>query len=165
MRLKHVDYYLGLVESGELKLRGIEPGGTAWLERMEAEHANIRSVLGNESARPELRLRLAAAFYWLWYIHGHHQEGRRWLRDLLSRDRASPPPVRAKAMHGLGLLALQEADFDEADTRVRESLAQFESVQDKHGIALSYGTLGMVAHAQADMPMRSRYWNGGWVCA
>jgi predicted ATPase len=88
VRRRHAEYYLALVEEAEPELR--EQG--AWLESLEAEHANRRAALGwaldpvedaQEPAgaeRAELGLRLAAALAQgrFWNAYGP-SEGRRWL--------------------------------------------------------------------------------------
>jgi non-specific serine/threonine protein kinase len=145
-------YMVELVESGELSLKGEAPGNKIWLERMADERANVQAVLRDGGISAELRLRLAAAYVWLWYVHGHHSEGRGWLLPLLQEADSAPPEIRAKALHGLGVLANQDGDFAEAQVRAQDALIAYEAAGDERGTALALALLGRVARAQGALP-------------
>src|SRR5262249_27863459 len=77
---RHAGWFLGLAERAEPCLRGAEQ--PTWLQRLEADHDNLRVSLEWFLAHdePELALRLAGALWIFWVSHGHIGEGRRWLR-------------------------------------------------------------------------------------
>src|SRR5262249_40791380 len=122
VRQRHLEYYLRLAESAESQLTG--PEQRVWLERLEAEHDNLRAALqysaewkalraesGLLSPQPsalsppgEAGLRLAGALWRFWYMHGHQEEGRRSLAEALERSDSGPTAARAKALNGAGLL-------------------------------------------------------------
>ena len=79
----HAHYFLSLAEATESKLLG--PEQIRWIERLEEEHENLRAALGWFYEQGELGacLRLAAALYLFWYLHGHYQEGDSWLACVL----------------------------------------------------------------------------------
>jgi predicted ATPase/DNA-binding CsgD family transcriptional regulator len=86
---RHLSYFLGLAEATEPDMEG--PDQDATLDRLEAEHDNFRSALnwGLALPDPELGRRLAASLVWLWYKHGHGDEGLDFLRraiDLAPND-------------------------------------------------------------------------------
>src|SRR5262249_14940090 len=111
LRRRYAAYYLTLAEQGEQGLQG--PDSRRWLDRLEAEHDNLREVLAwsqTTEGDHELGLRLAAALWWFWWARGHGSEGRRWLAQALtnqdSRDpNKAPLAVQAKALVAAGVLA------------------------------------------------------------
>src|SRR5262249_47555497 len=106
----HAAYFLALAEAAEPQLSG--RGQAEWLARLEREHDNLRAALRwlVEHGDPEIGLRLCAALWRFWYMHGHLTEGRERLAELLALSDASavseaPAAVRAAALGGLGSFA------------------------------------------------------------
>jgi DNA-binding CsgD family transcriptional regulator/tetratricopeptide (TPR) repeat protein len=101
-----------------------------WLERLQAEHANLRVVLARAEQRGDVdrALRLAAALWRFWLRRGYWQEGRGWLVRLLALAAAADEvelTVRAIALAGAGWLAhylreLGEPDFARARAALEE---------------------------------------------
>ncbi|HYO30149.1 MAG TPA: helix-turn-helix domain-containing protein, partial [Thermomicrobiales bacterium] len=69
-------FYLDLVEAARPELSG--PRQTAWLDRIEAEHDNLRSAMGwlLDRRETEPALRLAGGLWWFWWVRGYLGEGR-----------------------------------------------------------------------------------------
>ena len=145
VRRGHSTYFLTLAET-EPELKGAQQG--EWLERLEAEHDNLRVALSWSLDRGEARsgLHLVAALWWFWYARGYLSEGRRWLEAILplSSDSSVAQP-RAWALNGAGWIALFQGDFDAAKTLLERALALFRELGDKEGIASSLANLGFVA--------------------
>ncbi|HYX62081.1 MAG TPA: LuxR C-terminal-related transcriptional regulator, partial [Streptosporangiaceae bacterium] len=99
-RTAHRDYYLALVETADMQLRG--PGEATWLDRLEAEFDNIRAALAFSLADPggaEPGLRLAAGLRWFCHMRGHGGEVLEALTGLLERpDARMPTRARARAL-------------------------------------------------------------------
>ena len=99
-RAAHRDYYLGLVETADLHLRG--PDEAAWLDRLEADFDNIRAALAFSVADPdsaEPGLRLAAGLHRFCNMRGHGVEVLEALTILLERpDAQTPTRARARAL-------------------------------------------------------------------
>jgi non-specific serine/threonine protein kinase len=67
LRTRHRDFFLGLAEEAEPKLRG--PEQDMWLARLDAEHDNLRAALEwgrSDETGAEAGLRLAAALFRFW---------------------------------------------------------------------------------------------------
>ena len=102
----HTQYFLTLAEDANPELRG--PDQLEWLERLEAEHDNMRAALSWAAERKEVEvaLRMGGALWWFWWMRGHNSEGRRWLEEALAMDGRGSPEVRAMALAGVGGAAL-----------------------------------------------------------
>ena len=118
----HAQYFLALAEEGESEVRG--PEAAKWLERLEAEHDNMREALswslGQENV--ELGLRLAGALWRFWWMRSHYSEGRRWLENALAVDGRGSPSARAMALAGIGEIASHQGDLDQAQEACEEGL-------------------------------------------
>jgi tetratricopeptide (TPR) repeat protein len=118
----HAQYFLALAEEASPELRGANQ--VQWIERLEAEHDNMRAALSWALDRNEVELALrlggALSFYWLGW--GYYSEGRRWLQEALTIDGRVSPEVRAMALAGVGWLALQQGDYDRAQEACEEGL-------------------------------------------
>jgi len=148
MRSRHQAFYQALAEEAEPKLLG--PEQAAWLERLEREHDNLRTAL-EWPGDAEAALRIAGALWRFWQVRGYFQEGRERLSAALAGAPASiPPPIRAKALNGAGVLARSQGDYDAARAWVKESVDLYREAGDKLGIATSLTNLGLIAYAQGD---------------
>jgi predicted ATPase/class 3 adenylate cyclase/DNA-binding SARP family transcriptional activator len=151
VRGQHTDFFVRLAEQAEPELPGVEQ--TAWLERLEREHDNLRAALtwSRAEGQGEAGLRLGGALWWYWAVRGYLGEGREHLAGLLAL-----PPVetrtaaRVKALKGAGLLALYQGDLGASRTLLLESVAIFRDLGCKQGIANPVGALGVVAYSQGE---------------
>src|SRR5215211_2626477 len=118
----HAQYFLILAEEADPELRG--PDQLEWLERLEAEHDNMRAALSwaLERKEAEVALRLGGALWWYWSTRGYDGEGRRWLEGALAMDGRGSPEVRAMALAGAGALAVGQGDLDRAEEACQEGL-------------------------------------------
>jgi tetratricopeptide (TPR) repeat protein len=117
----HAQYFLALAEEGESEVRG--PEAAKWLERLEAEHDNMREALSwSLGQEKELGLRLAGALWQFWWMRGHYSEGRRWLENALAVDGRGSPSARAMALAGIGEIASHQGDLDQAQEACQEGL-------------------------------------------
>ncbi len=121
-RERHLDYFLALGEATEPELEG--PDQDASLDRVEAEHDNFRAALdwGLALPDPARGRRLAASLVWLWYKHGHGDEGLDFLRraiDLGPDDRST---VQARLLVSAAALAQVCGQFPRIVEYARRSL-------------------------------------------
>jgi tetratricopeptide (TPR) repeat protein len=118
----HAEYFLTLAEEAFPELRG--PDQLEWLERLEAEHDNMRAALSwaSERKEAEVALRLGGSLWWFWWMRGHNSEGRRWLEQALVIEGRVSPEVRAMALAGAGELATSQGDLDRAKEVCEEGL-------------------------------------------
>src|SRR5262249_48677646 len=125
-RARHAEHFLALAEEAEPELT-VDPRG-AWLQRLEAEHANLRAALTwSAGTAPDLRLVAALARFWI--ARGHLREARSWLDAALARDGA--PELRAKALAGAASVAFWQGDYTAVTAFAGEGLALSELVGDR----------------------------------
>jgi tetratricopeptide (TPR) repeat protein len=97
-----------------------------------------------------MALRLAGVLGWFWFVRGYPSEERRWLEEALAKGVDAPADTRAKARLGLGNLALQQSDFNLAQSSCEETLSLYQELGDKKGVARSLMYLGWTAIFQGD---------------
>jgi len=148
----HTEYFLALAEEANAELRG--PDQLEWLRRLEADHDNMRTALAwalrNEQA--ELTLGLEGALWWFWFVRGHYSEGRRWLEGALAMDGRGSRESRAMVLAGVGALALEQNDLDQAEEACKEGLELLLHEATEQGKAKLYLliSLGHVALERED---------------
>jgi predicted ATPase/transcriptional regulator with XRE-family HTH domain len=147
---RYASYFLGLAEQAKSQLRGTEQ--LEWLNRLEREHGNLRTVMRGaiERGDGQMAQRMGAALWKFWLTHGHLSEGRKWLQAALDMDREAATQVRADALNAAGNLAHQHGDIAAAQIAYEEGLKIRRSLGDKRAIASSLNNLALVAHAQGD---------------
>lgn len=160
LRQRHAEYFLSFAQAAELQLKGVEQ--VAWLQRLEADHDNLRAALRwtMEHGEGEWALRLAGALAQFWFMHSHFTEGRWWLGQSLelghraeAAGELSPAywPLRGKALSEAGRMAVQQGDYVAARALHEESLLIWREAGDKSGVAASLNYLGNVAFFQGDL--------------
>lgn len=113
-REAHAAVYLSLATELAPQLFG--PGEQACLQRLEAEHDNLRAALEwhVEQCRGRDALRLVGALWWLWFSHGHLEEGCTWVQRALAIDDA-PSRERVRALRAGSHLAWWRGDHAQCD--------------------------------------------------
>jgi tetratricopeptide (TPR) repeat protein len=149
-RQRHAHYFTRFAEAAAPHLRSGDQ--QAWLDRLDQEHDNLRAALGwtVECGDAEAAQRLCGALALFWRIRGHYDEGRRWCAQALESDVATPPAVRANALHGYGMLAHWQGDYGAAESLYEASLALWREIGDDAGLALTLNSLGILADDVGD---------------
>ena len=122
VRRQHASFFLALAEDAEPRLWGAED--MEWLERLEADHDNLRAALSwaLERGEVELGLELAGALWTFWEAHGHFSDGRRWLEEALEKADRVSVAARAKALEGVTWLAFRQGDIKCAEATAEGGL-------------------------------------------
>ena len=142
----HLGWCRALAESAEPQLKGLEQA--AWLDRLEADHDNLRAALAWGGGRdPEAALRLASDLARFWVFRGHASEGRAALTVAAA---AAPPAVRLRALHEAGALASAQGDYAAARDLLERSLDGSRDAGDRAGEAAALGRLGEVLMNSGD---------------
>lgn len=162
IRNRHMEYFCGLIERLEPRLRG--PDQVALLYSLEIDLDNLRAAL--EWALDHnipIGLQLAAGLKWLWHFHHHWAEGIEWLDKLLQAEDAAHSLLsdsktdtlcKAKALLVSGHLTGAIGDLQKATVRITASLALCEKMNGTDRIPLKaagYMYLGIGALAGGDI--------------
>jgi predicted ATPase/DNA-binding XRE family transcriptional regulator len=96
---RHAMYFVDLAERAEQELCG--PQQDLWLERLEAEHNNLREALkwSLQHNENEIALRLASALWQFWAARSHLSEGRAWIERALSPRHSATLSRRLSAVN------------------------------------------------------------------
>jgi len=104
----HAEYYLALARAAEQQIAGVDQ--KRWLEILEREHDNLRAALAwtLEHGEVETGMRTACALHHFWYVHGHLDEGLRWLDAaiLKAQERPVPTTLLIAALNAASWLAM-----------------------------------------------------------
>ena len=161
LRERHALYFLALAEQAEQVLRGTARASGAemahWLDRLEAEHDNLRAALRwtREEGRAEEGLRLTAALFLFWSWRGHEDEARRWSEEMLAAfpDTPGTHPVTlavARASVLLGVPEVGESQVRVRRARLEESLTLSRAAGDRRGMAEALRYLGFETAERGD---------------
>ncbi|TML76960.1 MAG: protein kinase, partial [Actinobacteria bacterium] len=151
VRRRHAEWLADLAAATKAaNLAGEDP--VPWLDRLEAEHSNIRAALGWAiDADVELALQLVSALRPFWEVRGHWAEGLRWADEALAADGATAPEVRAAAVAFAAGAALRVGELARADELYGEVLALALEQGDVEGEARALSDLGTVAAVRGDL--------------
>ena len=154
VRSGHLAYFARFAQEAQTHRAGPDQG--LWLDRLEADHDNLRQALENAPASgvaDSAGLRLAGLLWWFWYTRGYLSEGSdrltRALAAQVSGDRVGQE-ARALALRGAGVFAMIQGAYQEAQDFLNESLQIFRGLGDKKEIAASLVNLGNIAYYQGD---------------
>jgi predicted ATPase/DNA-binding CsgD family transcriptional regulator/class 3 adenylate cyclase len=123
-RDRHLDHYLAFAETASPLMVSAE--ADLWLARGEQEHDDLRAALDWALSRPrtgpggpdgaggddpERGRRLAAALFWLWYLHGHAHEGIEYLERAIELGPDERTTTQATLLAGIAATAIGSKHF------------------------------------------------------
>ncbi|MGC4955677.1 BTAD domain-containing putative transcriptional regulator [Actinomadura citrea] len=156
VRTRRDGYYVAFAERAAERLRG--PDQRQWLQRLDLEHANLRSAVEStvRHDRPDLALRLVNAMAWYWFLRGRLGEGRRLLDLSLAHDGRAPTSARAAAgVWRTGMEMLGRHGIDRT-RRVQAALEPYEVLDDPCGRAQAEWFLAEILLGGAELSTGER---------
>ena len=164
VRRAHAAYCLVVAEEGNPELDAAARAG--WLRQCDAEIDNFRSALDwlFETRELEWGLRLCVALFRFWDMRVHVTEGRVRLEAVLRLAGSKYPAERARIMLFLGALTTALGDFSAAESFLQQSLALYEEIEDRWGIAASLNGLGLSARDRGDYSSAHSYFEQSLSC-
>ncbi|MBM3458360.1 MAG: adenylate/guanylate cyclase domain-containing protein, partial [Armatimonadetes bacterium] len=154
---RYADYHLERSRTAEAALRG--PTQAAWLDRLDRELDNFRSVLEWGLTQPgsvSVGIQTCINLFRFWYVRGYFSEGRVWLERLLSTGQPLDPARRSRALNEVGNLLAAQGDLESSQAALEEALLLSREAQDTRGVARTGCNLGMLAALRGDYPRARR---------
>jgi tetratricopeptide (TPR) repeat protein len=151
----HAAFYLALLEAVQDRLHG--PDGPATLDRLEAEHDNLRAALtwAIEEEKGEIALKLVHACWRFWWMHSHLDQGRLWLERALALPNpgGTASTMRPRVLVDAGYFARIQGAYGDAATMGEEALAAARTVGDRHTMASALFLLGLTAFDRGELEL------------
>jgi predicted ATPase/predicted Ser/Thr protein kinase len=150
----HAAYCLVLAEEASSDQNSAGAEASEHLMVLAPEHDNFRAALEwlTETGNAEWGLRMGAALFRFWETREYFAEGRDRLSKLLNLPgAAAPTKARARALFAAGVLALEQRDYESADSLIRESVQITRGLGDKQGVAVSLNALAVIARDRGDL--------------
>jgi predicted ATPase/DNA-binding CsgD family transcriptional regulator len=152
----HAVYFLALAERAAPEWWGSEPA--TWLDRLQAEHDNLRAALGWAVACEDCEsgYRLAIALHWFWRLRGPVSEGRYWTERLLVDAGKVTRELHAGLLARAGDLATVQGELTRAVALIDASIDIAREIQDRETLAFALGMRGTTAHTAGDYVLGKR---------
>lgn len=152
---RHAAYFVALAETAKAGYASDDM--VIWLDRIEADHENLRAALRWLLLRdPPRSLWLAGLLGEFWEQRSHYTEGSRWLADALRAGDSAPPDVQ-----GLGCLwaaGLAWRQGQDGRALAERSLALYREGNDRLGTAWATNVLGLLASSRGDTAQARALW-------
>ncbi len=155
VRERHAAYFLELAVQAEPELIGADVG--AWLDRLDADHANLRTALDWFGGRADWDavIQFGAAIWRFWSARERQHEGRDWLERAFAETGGDTDPVRLEGLIAAGALAEDLGDIGRATAHYERALATAREAGDARTVARALDNLGNIAHDQGELDRAS----------
>jgi len=134
---RHLEYFCQMAEQFEIEIEN--ENQTAWLDRVEVEHNNMRAALDwslKDGADLQNGIRLAASLGLFWYLRSHFVEGLEQIKVFLQKARELPENTTlAKLLFRTADLHLHQAEFESAQRLGQEAVEVSRRIDDKSMLA------------------------------
>jgi predicted ATPase len=136
-------------------VRGNDPTWNFSLVHIEVRNLHSAIEWALKRGHVEDALAIGSGMYPFWASFGYLEQGRGWLEQALE-GRSESDSRRGHALAGLGDLALQAGDIDEAKRASEEALALFRELDDPFGVAVELTQLADIALLEGDRGVARR---------
>jgi len=155
VRRHHAAWFLGLAQQAERFIWSEHQ--TAWFERLERAHDNIRVALNwcLSAGDEETGVLLAASMTRFWFARGLIREGQRWGELAASKQHVSARG-RALALSNLAFFLMNQGDLDHALTLAEQAVPLARSVGEPSLLAWILLNLGLATAEVSDFERSER---------
>jgi predicted ATPase/DNA-binding CsgD family transcriptional regulator len=155
VRRRHAGWFLGLAQRAERFMWSEHQ--TAWFERLERAHDNIRAALHwcLNGADEETGVLLTASMHRFWFARGYIRDGLEWCRIAASKRRVSVKG-RALALRNLAFFLTYHGEVEEALELAEQAMTLARSVGEPSLMTWILLGLGVVTDARGDLERSER---------
>ena len=134
LRRRHALFFHALALEAKPELEGAEQ--KRWLDRLEAEHGNLRTALSSlqETDQTELLLELLNSLFNFWNIRAGWSEPQGWYEHALAASDGQRSPARAWMLLGAEAVLAKRGEQVAGEALLAESLSIFGELGDDRGI-------------------------------
>lgn len=146
IRRSHASHFLALAEEAEPLLE--TEGMAEWLNRLEAEHDNLRAALRwmfDAGQTIEALQMTTALSVWFWFLHRHHEEAHEWHARTLNAASDVPVELLADAYAKASMQAVRVRRFDRAGELADRALEYASTTGNGRAEIMALWTHGEVA--------------------
>ncbi len=147
---RHADFFAWLADDARDGVR--TESRPMWLDRLEAESANLRAALDwlERAGQVERAVRMAGALYRYWLTRGHYEEGRRTLERVIPPGDGSTSVDIYNALMALGDIGRHQQDVELAQACAERMLGIARARGDLNRESRALAALATVRLVQAD---------------
>ena len=149
-RRRHAEFYLELAEFAEPRIKGRDQ--VEWLDRLEAEHDNLRAAIAwsleSDGARSAARFGWALGMYWT--MRARHAEGRLLMGQAMARDDL-PAGLRARGLWGLMASVYGSPENERLMALAEEGVELSREAGDRRTETYAAGMVGFAALQLGDL--------------
>lgn len=134
----HRGWYAGLAKDGDFLMSW--PHQIEWLDRLEAEHENLRSDISWLIAKGRIddALDISGSLWFFRWIRGYYAEARQQYEELVADPRGEARTViRGNALIGLGVIAAHQGDTERSMEVLQEAVNIFRDVGEQRHLSLA----------------------------
>jgi predicted ATPase/Tfp pilus assembly protein PilF len=133
------------------------------LDQLDIVHADVIASLerARASGEGDFLIRMTGALSEYWRARGRLSEGRVWLDAALRLGSLDPTAERARALHGAGMLANWQSDFERGRRLLDEALAIRLQIGAEADAAATLNQLGLIALDLGDLDEAERHCRRG----
>ena len=155
LRQRHAEYFVALSEEANPHLRE-DKDPSEWLDRIEAEHDNVRWALDYlDAADGALALRLVVGIRRFWLMRGYVSEGRRRFDRALVVAPTDDVALQVRALAAASEMARIQGDFETAKSQSHLRLDLARTMSDWNSVGGALNTLSNIAVHEGDLDTAS----------
>lgn len=133
IRLRHAEFFTALAEKAKYPSRG-GPDQIRWLNRLKADHENLRAMYdwAMKAGEYELALRLVGCLDYFWLRMGSFDEAVLWVTESLQLVEDAPNDVKAGVYSSAGMIYyLVNVERELSKDYYRRALKTYENIGNK----------------------------------